>query len=338
MSTPSYDVYGIGNAMVDTEYKVEDSFLSANSIEKGRMTLVDPEFMHNLVQNLQDDQGLTPSRQCSGGSAANTMIAAQSFGSPSFYSCKLAQDDTGTFFHADLRSTGVNSVPLSEDNQGVSGRCVVLITPDAQRSMNTNLGISETLSISEVDEVALRNSRFLYIEGYLCTSPTGRAAAIHCSEIAEQNHLETSLTLSDTSMVEFFRDELEAMLGNGIDHLFCNEEEALSWAKTDRLDIAITELKDIAKFINVTLGAKGSMVIEAHGQKHIRGYEVSPKDTTGAGDIYAGACLHGWASGMSAQDSATLGNYTAAQLITRFGARFDSVDEYQELKKELMGR
>ena len=137
-------------------------------------------------------------------------------------------------------------------------------------------------------------------------------------------------------MVEFFRSELEAMLGNGIDHLFCNEEEALSWAKTDRLDIAITELKDIARFLNVTLGAKGSMVVEAHHQKHIPGYDVSPKDTTGAGDIYAGACLHGWASGMSAEDSATLGNFTAAQLITRFGARFDTADEYLKLKHHLM--
>ena len=337
MRNPSYDVYGIGNAMVDTEYKVEDSFLSANNIEKGRMTLVDSGFMQNLVQNLQNEQGLTASRKCSGGSAANTMIATQSFGSTAFYSCKLAQDDTGRFFHADLKSTGVDSVPLSDDHQGLSGQCVVLITPDAQRSMNTNLGISETLSLSEVNEDALRNSRFLYIEGYLCTSPTGRAAAIRCRELAEQNHIETALTLSDTSMVEFFRDELEAMLGNGIDHLFCNEEEALSWAKTDRLDIAITELKDIAQFINVTLGAKGSMIIEAHGRKHIPGYEVTPKDTTGAGDIYAGACLHGWASGMSAQAAATLGNYSAAQLITRFGARFDSVDEYQKLKEQLMG-
>ncbi len=335
MSTPSYDVYGIGNAMVDTEYKVEDSFLSANRIEKGRMTLVDADFMQRLVDSLHDGQGLSPSRKCSGGSAANTMIATQSFGSSSFYSCKLAPDDTGRFFHADLTSTGVNSLPLSENNEGVSGRCVVLITPDAQRSMNTNLGISESLSVHEVDELALRNSRFLYVEGYLCTSPTGRAAAIRCREIAEQNNIETSITLSDTSMVEFFRNELEAMLGNGVDHLFCNEEEALSWAKTDRLDIAITELKDIARFLNVTLGAKGSMVIEPHGQKYLPGYEVAPKDTTGAGDIYAGACLHGWASGMSAEDSAKLGNYTAAQLITRFGARFDSVGEYQKLKHQL---
>lgn len=336
MSSPSYDVYGIGNAVVDTEYKVDDSFLSANSIEKGRMTLVDPQFMQSLILSLHDGQGLSPSRRCSGGSAANTMIAAQSFGSTAFYSCKLAPDDTGIFFHTDLKSTGVGSVPISKDGQGASGRCVVLITPDAQRSMNTNLGISETLSVSEVNEPALRNSRFLYMEGYLCTSPSGRAAAIHCREIAEQHRIETSLTLSDTSMVEFFRGELEAMLGNGVDHLFCNEEEALSWAKTDRLDIAITELKDVARFINVTLGAKGSMVIEAQGQKHIPGYEVTAKDTTGAGDIYAGACLHGWASGMSAQASAALGNYTAAQLITRFGARFDSVEEYQKLKKQLM--
>ncbi|MBV1905611.1 MAG: adenosine kinase [Pseudomonadales bacterium] len=335
MHIKNYDVYGIGNALVDTEYLVEDSFLVAHGIAKGRMTLVEPAFMQNILTSLHEDYELAPSRKSGGGSAANTIIAAQSFGSKSFYSCKLAEDETGTFFYSDLDSTGVSSLSHTKRERGVSGQCVVLITPDAQRSMNTNLGISESLSIKEIDEEILRQSRFLYIEGYLCTSPSGRAAAIRCREVAEQHHVETSLTLSDTSMVEFFRTELEQMLGNGVDHLFGNEEEALSWAKTDRLDIAITELKDVAKTLNITLGAKGSMVIEPHRQKLIPGYAVKPKDTTGAGDIYAGACLHGWASGMGTEESATLANYSAAQLITRFGARFDSVKEYLQLKRSL---
>ena len=130
-------------------------------------------------------------------------------------------------------------------------------------------------------------------------------------------------------MVRFFRDALTTMLGNGVDHLFCNEEEALDWAGSDRLDIAVAELKDIARSVNVTLGARGSLVIDGHDRWEVPGFPVKPIDTNGAGDIYAGACLAGWTGGMPPQVAARFGNFAAARLITRYGARLEAMADYR---------
>lgn len=325
-----FDLYGLGNALVDMEFSVDDSFLREHGITKGHMTLVDEARMEQLLAALKER---SPKR-ASGGSAANTLIAAQAFGSRTFYSCKVAADDTGAYFVADLGRTGVATNRHEPDHSTSSGRCLVLITPDAERSMNTFLGISERLAPAEVDEAALRDSRCLYIEGYLSSSETGRAAAVHCRELAESEHVRTALTLSDPSMVEIFRTGLLEMLGNGVDHLFCNEEEALTWAGTDRLDIAISELKDVGRALNVTLGARGSLAVD-DGQRHeVPGFKTRAIDTNGAGDIYAGAVLHGWASGMDSRAAASFGNFSAARLVAEYGARLPSTRDYQRLVTE----
>lgn len=320
-----YDIYALGNALVDMEFTVDESFLQHNRIEKGNMTLVDEPRLDELLRDLR---GLEPKRS-SGGSAANTLFAAQAFGSRTFYSCKVADDETGAFFLEELRSIGVETNAQRPSTDVKSGRCLVLITPDAERSMNTFLGISEQLAVSEVDERALRESAYLYIEGYLSSSTTGRDAAVRCRELAEGHRVKTALTLSDASMVRFFREPLETMLGNGVDHLFCNEEEALNWARTDRLDIAVAELKDIARSVNITVGPRGSLVIDGHDHWEVPGFPVKPIDTNGAGDIYAGACLACWSTGMPPQIAARFGNFAAAQLITRYGARLPSLAEYR---------
>jgi sugar/nucleoside kinase (ribokinase family) len=322
-----YDVYAVGNALVDMEFTVDDGYLRTHRIDKGHMTLVDEPRLDELLASLRD---LVPKRT-SGGSAANTMIAAQAFGASAFYSCKVADDDTGAFFVKDLATIGVATNRQSPPPDGKSGRCLVLITPDGERSMSTFLGISNELAISELDEVALRNSRYAYIEGFLCSSPTGQRAAVRCRELAEENGTRTAMTLSDASMVKLFRAQLLEMLGNGVDHLFCNEEEALDWARTDRLDIAIAELKDIGRSVNVTVGARGSIVVSGHERHDVDGFPVRPLDTNGAGDIYAGACIAGWCGGMPATAAARFGNFAASRLITRFGARLPSKADYQRL-------
>jgi sugar/nucleoside kinase (ribokinase family) len=320
-----YDIYALGNALVDMEYTVDDGFLRRHRIDKGHMTLVDEARLDELLVSLRD---LKPKRM-SGGSAANTMIAAQAFGCRTFYSCKVADDDVGGFFVKDLATIGVATNRQHPTTEAKSGRCLVLITPDAERSMNTFLGISDKLTVSEVDEEALRNSHYTYIEGFLSSSETARTAAARCREQAEADGIKTAITLSDVSMVRFFRDALTTMLGNGVDHLFCNEEEALAWAGSDRLDIAVAELKDIARSVNVTLGARGSLVINGHDRWEVPGFPVKPIDTNGAGDIYAGACLAGWNVGMPPQVSARFGNFAAARLITRYGARLEAMTDYQ---------
>ncbi|NJN52766.1 MAG: adenosine kinase [Gammaproteobacteria bacterium] len=231
------------------------------------------------------------------------------------------RDDTGRFFLDDLRRIGVKTNPHAVDTPGKSGRCLVLITPDAERSMSTFLGISGDLGAAEMNTKALAASRYLYIEGFLASSPSATEAALACREIAARNDVATTMTLSDASMVAHFRTSLMKMLGNGVDHLFCNEEEALDWAHTDRLDIAANELKDIAKSVNITIGARGSLVVNGRQHREVGGFSVRPLDTNGAGDIYAGACMYGWCQGMPAEEAARFGNFAASRLITRYGAR-----------------
>jgi len=196
--------------------------------------------------------------------------------------------------------------------------------------MNTFLGISSALTRIELDEQALVTSRYFYAEGYMSSAEGSRDAAITAREMAERSGVKTALSLSDPSMVEFFRDSLVQILGNGVDHLFCNEEEALTWAGTDRLDVAVAELKDIGRHLNITLGAKGSLAVSRDGQFMVDGFPAKAVDTTGAGDIYAGGCLYGWSQGMSAAEAAGLGNYAAATLVQAYGARLRSNNQYQE--------
>ncbi len=324
-----YDVYGLGNALVDMEYTIDDGFLADHDIPKGHMTLVDEPTMDRLVDGLNEH---APNRM-SGGSAANTLIAVQGFGARAFYSCKVADDETGRHFLDDLNAAGVVTNQNAASADGKSGRCLVLITPDAERSMNTFLGISSHLTRIELDEEALSKSRYFYAEGYMSSADGSRDAAILGREIAEQAGVKTALSLSDPSMVEFCRDSLTLILGNGVDHLFCNEEEALCWARTDRLDVAVAELKDIGRYLNVTLGARGSLAITPTGQTMVDGFPARAVDTTGAGDMYAGGCLYGWSQGMSPEEAAGLGNFAAATLVTTYGARLKTNDQYNETLK-----
>jgi fructokinase len=319
-----YDVYGLGNALVDMEYAIDEGYLTSHDIPKGHMTLVDEPRMDALIAGLD---GLSPTRM-SGGSAANTLIAVQAFGAQTFYSCKVADDETGAHFLDDLAAAGVRTNANAAATDGKSGRCLVLITPDAERSMNTFLGISSHLSSAELDEQALVKSRYFYAEGYMSSADNSRDAAITARQMAEDAGVKTAISLSDPSMVEFFQDSLAAILGNGVDHLFCNEEEALTWAGTDRLDVAVTELKDIARHLNITLGARGSLAVSPDGQELVAGYPVGAVDTTGAGDMYAGGCLYGWSQGMDPTQAAGLGNYAAAILIQAYGARLRTLEEY----------
>lgn len=326
-----YDVYGLGNALVDMEYRVDDGFLDRHGIAKGHMTLVDAERQNTLVTDLQDHQ---PERM-SGGSAANSMIAIQGFGGRTFYSCRLAEDEVGGHFLNDMSAAGVtvNANAAHPVTAGQSGLCLVLVTPDAERSMNTYLGISTELSIDAIDQQALAASRYFYTEGYLSSSPVSFEAAIRCRELAESAGVRTAISLSDPSMVQFFRDNLTLMLGNGVDHLFCNEEEALSWAGTDRLDIAAAELKDIGRNLNITLGKEGCLVVTPQGRHQVDGYPVKAVDTVGAGDMYAGACMYGWCAGMDPRQAAAFGNFAAGRLVETYGARLRSLDQYRKVRE-----
>lgn len=326
-----YHVYGLGNALVDEEYSVQDSFLRDHNIDKGHMTLVEETRLDALVAALSN----AAPKRIGGGSAANTITAVQALGGATFYSCRVADDATGQFFLKDLTDLGVTLNDNASAAEGTSGRCLILVTDDAERSMNTFLGISTELAESNINENALRDSAYYYVEGYLSSSPTALAAAVACRKIAEQHNTKVAVSLSDPSMVEFFGDNLRSILGNGVDQLFCNAEEALTFTGTDRLDIAVTELSDVAREVNVTLGAKGSLYSNGHKRIETPGFNVKAVDTNGAGDIYAGACLYGLCHDMEPAHAAHLANFAAATLVQRYGARLSSAADYQNLLKNL---
>ena len=323
-----YDIYGIGNALVDEEYRVDDTFLRDQGIAKGHMTLVSEAEIEALIGSLDGREH----RRMSGGSAANTVYAVQGFGGQGFYSCRVGHDETGMHFLEDLRSAGIGTAG-HRPSEGTSGRCLTLITTDAERTMTTYLGVSATLAPDDVDEAALAASTYLYIEGYLAAAESGCAAAVLAREIAESARVKTSLSLSDPSMVAGCRAGLSSMLGNGVTQLFCNAEEALAWSGTDRLDIAIAELADIAPFVNITLGSAGSLAVTKGKSQAVPGYPVQAVDTTGAGDIHAGAFLHARTQGATPVDAARFANFAAAELVSQHGARLPEIAAYASLRQ-----
>lgn len=323
------DLFGLGNAIVDTEVNVNDAFLTEQEVGKGLMNLVDDDRMASLLTALTGHE----TSQCGGGSAANTTYAVQAFGLQTAYTFRVAKDAVGHFFVDSMKSAGVRVSDHAMHDHGHSGQCLVLITPDAERSMNTNLGISAELQPADVNFELLEQSRYFYVEGYMSSVESGTAAAVACREHAEKAGVPVSISLSDPAMVEFCRGGLEAMLGNGVDSVFCNEEEALAWTRTDRLDIAMNELKDLAKEVYVTVGAAGSIVISAAGQQQADGYPTQAIDTTGAGDMYAGATLAARLSGADPIDAARFANHCASTIVAQYGARLGQPDEYRLLRE-----
>jgi sugar/nucleoside kinase (ribokinase family) len=329
-----YDVYGIGAALVDTEIEVSDQDLQELGITKGHMTLVDVQRQSELEKYLATH--LMHSRMASGGSAANSIIAASYFGAKAFYSCKVASDTSGDFYLKDMKAAGVDCNKNDRGSEGPTGRCLVLITPDAERTMLTHLGISETLCTQMLDAEAVRRSRFAYMEGYLVTSPTGRAAAIELREMAEKSGVRTALSLSDPGMVEFFGDGLRDMLGKGVDLLFCNESEAMGFTGQPDVRTAAEALRSVSAGFAITRGAKGALVFDGKAYHEIEPHAVKAVDTNGAGDMFAGAFLYAITHGFSYQDAGRLASRASAEVVKDYGPRLKPA-RHADLHKEIFG-
>ena len=328
-----YDVYGLGNALVDKEFEVTDDFLTHEQIQKGIMTLVDAESQNVLLNRLTEKFGLK--KRAGGGSAANSLYAISQFGGHTYYSCKVANDEFGDFYLEQLGHHNIDTNPVSVRSNGETGKCLIMVSPDAERTMLTYLGVSESLSVLDLDVEALKNSRYLYLEGYLVSSPTGRAACIEARKIAEANGVTTTLTLSDAAMVQFFRGGLEEMIGDGVHLLFANHTEALNWTGKDDINDALAELHKIAKVLVVTLGAKGALISEKNKVTEIDPVRVRAVDTNGAGDMFAGAFLYGLSSGMSYAQAGSLASHAAARVVSQFGPRLSPADHIPILKAVL---
>ena len=329
-----YHVYGIGNALVDKEFEVTDQVLLELGIDKGVMTLVDADRQARILQTLSDRFGLK--KRASGGSAANTIIAVSYFGGKTFYSCNVANDETGDFYVHDLKAAGVDSNLGDEREDGVTGKCLVMVTPDAERTMNTFLGITANLSEKHLDVEALKAAEYLYIEGYLVTSETARPAAIAAKRLAEQHGVKTALTFSDPAMVQFFKNGLREMLGSGVDLLFCNETEAMTFCDTDSVERAVEQLKTVAKRFVITRGSEGALVFDGESLLRIAPHPIKAVDSNGAGDMFAGAFLYAITHGYSFQQAGDLASLASAEVVSKFGPRLEP-ERHQVVLRQVLG-
>ena len=327
--TKKYHVYGLGNALVDMEFEVSTELLQTLKIDKGVMTLMDEDRQHEIINHLQD----FPCKKSCGGSAANTIVAVSQFGGNSFYSCKVAKDEIGSFYLEDLVNCGVETnLQNGNRSEGITGKCLVLVTPDADRTMNTFLGITADLSEQELVSEAIQASEYLYMEGYLVTSDTARNAAIEARKTAQKNDTKVAISLSDLNMVKYFKSGLLEMIGEKVDFIFANESEALGMAETEDMEVAISHFKRLTSCFAITRGAKGSLIFDGENLIEIAPNSVHAVDTVGAGDMYAGAFLYGITHGMNFTEAGNLASLASAKIVTTFGPRLQT-EELQALLK-----
>ncbi len=317
-----YDVYGMGNALVDKEFEVNDAFLDEQAIEKGLMTLIDEDKRHALLASLQQAYGLK--KRTGGGSAANTIVSISQFGAKTFYACKVANDELGQFYQQDLVAAGVDNGLGRLNAEGVTGQCLVMVTPDTERTMNSFLGITSDFSAAEVHMDELREAQYLYVEGYLVTSDVSRNAVLEARKVAREAGVKMAYTFSDPSMVTYFKDGVDEVLSEGVDVLFCNEEEAMIYSGADSIDAAVEVLLQKTEKLVVTLGRAGALVANANGSRiQVPTQVVEAVDTNGAGDMFAGAFMYGLVKGMSDEQAALLANRAAGEIVQVFGARLE---------------
>jgi len=313
----SFDVYGIGNALVDIEYRVAPDDLSTLGVDKGVMTLVESDHQRAMMHELDGREV----NRGAGGSAANTIIALSQLGGRGFYSCRVADDELGHHYVDDLEANEVATNARECTDIGDTGRCLVMVTEDADRTMCTYLGITGELGRDAIVESALRESEYLYIEGYLASAPTARDAVAHARSIAREAGVKTALSLSDPNVVHLFREGIDEFIGEGVDLLFSNEDEAKGLAGNSDLSTAVDNLRRLAGRFVVTRGAAPTLVYDGNGVMEIPVAPVTPLDTLGAGDMFAGAFLYGLSCGRDLDQAANLANHCAGRLIVEYGPR-----------------
>ena len=307
-----------GGALVDTEYEVSDALLQTMGVSKRHMTLIDADqrtALHKHVEGLR-------ARRTGGGSAGNTVVALAQLGGKAFYSCRVADDELGAFYTQDLQANGVaTNLTHTQAHPGQTGSCMVLVTPDAERTMCTFLGATSQLDRHALHPHDIAKSQVYYMEGYLAASPSGLEAAIEGLKIARQHGVQTALTLSDVSMINFCRAGLAAMLEGGLDYLFANEEEAQVWCGSTDLEAITAQLQTLARTVCLTRGPKGCIVLSEGERIEVPAVPTQAVDTNGAGDMFAGSFLYGITHGQTAAQAAALANRTAAAVVAQHGNR-----------------
>ena len=330
MSQPTLDVVAIGNAIVDVLSQEEDSFIERHSLTKGGMQLIDTD----MAERLYADMGA--GMEISGGSAANTLAGMAALGARCGFIGQVYDDQLGRIFSHDIRALGIRYDTQMATDGPPTARCLIMVTPDAQRTMNTFLGASQFLPASALDLDMIRSARILYLEGYLWDPEQPRAAMRDAIAAARDAGREVSFTLSDAFVISRHGDDFRALINEGlIDILFSNESEITALAGIDDVEAAIAAFAPKLKTLVVTRSEKGAIAMQGGARHEVSAAPVEKViDTTGAGDLFAAGFLTGYVRGKSPADCLALGAVCAAEVISHYGARPES--DLKELAGELI--
>ena len=326
MSNKTYKVIGIGNAIVDVIANVDDQFISQNNLNKGSMKLVSKDEAKKLYQSIKVLD------QISGGSAANTVAGLAMFGSKTGFIGKVNNDDLGAVFKNGLNSLNIDFQLEKTSSASATGQCLVLITPDAERTMNTYLGISAELNENDINTALIEKSSITYLEGYLWDPESAKNAMRKAINIAHQYDGKVAFSLSDKFCVVRHHEDFRKLVENEIDILFANEDETKALVQTNDFNSIIEFFKNRKPLTIITRGEKGSCIINKQDVHSIAAQKANKVlDTTGAGDLYAAGFLHGLCKELPLQECGRLGSIAAAEIISHYGARPEKIaEEFQE--------
>jgi sugar/nucleoside kinase (ribokinase family) len=310
-----FDVVGIGNAMVDVIVHADEAFLARQSLTKGAMTLIDGARAGQLYA------AMPPAVEISGGSAGNTIAGVASLGGRAAYIGKVSADQLGEVFRHDIRAAGVTFDVPPASNGSATGRCLIFVTPDAQRTMQTFLGAGAELYPDDVNEQLIASASVTYMEGYLWDPPGAKQAFLKAARIAHDAGRKVAISLSDPFCVERHREEFLDLVEHHADILVANEAEITSLYQVERFDDAIEHIRGLCELVALTRGEKGAVILAGDYVHVVPAEPAHVVDTTGAGDLYAAGLLYGYTRGMDPVMCGRIGAIAAAEVISHFGAR-----------------
>ncbi len=315
MSVRGLHVYGMGNAIMDLQVEISDEKFASLELEKGSMNLVDMEQQARLFEGFQGE----PVNTASGGSAANTIIALSQLGGKTAYGCIVGDDKFGKAYLSEMAEIGVktHNEPIAGSTTGTS---VILVTPDAERTMNTHLGVSSELGVEHINEELLANSEWLYVEGYLFSSPTAVEAVRKAVAVAKENDVKVAVTFSDAFIVSVFGDALRETVEQS-DLVFANLVEATAFTGTDTAEAAFAALAEQVPMVALTMSEDGAVVGTKDKFATVTAPTIQEKDATGAGDMFAGGFLYGLTHGLSVEKSGSLACFLASKVVSQLGPR-----------------
>ena len=330
MATKDLHLFAMGNALVDIQLQISEADFHQLDLRKGGMALVEAQVQKALMDRFEH----ISAHKCSGGSAANTIIAFSQFGGNAGYGTILGDDHHGTLFSDEFSNLGIEL--FAPRNVGHTGTCLVLVTPDAERTLNTALAVNTNFSKDHLSEEAIKRAEWLYIEGYKFSEESGSEAIDHAVTYAKHHGTKIAVTFSDSFIVEYFGEGLRKVVDQA-DLIFCNDVEGKAFTGADTPEDAFAALHDRVPNVALTMGDKGSQVKFGNKVHQVEAFATQPIDTTGAGDMYAAGFLYGITHGYSGAEAGALGSYAASKVVAQLGARLINQD-LQELRRHILGQ